>query len=171
MRKSVAMIIAPMLLAHPSFESQRWFVALVTFALAALAAGSAAFWVLHWPTPAAPVTATPLSASSAVVDSAKVAQLLGASANAPSLIAPAPSRYKLLGVIAQGDTASKGVRGSALIAVDAAPAKPYRVGETVADALVLQSVEQRRAVLAPADGAGAGVTLELPLPAGMTTPP
>jgi len=26
-------------------------------------------------------------------------------------------------------------------------------------------------VLAPADGAGAGVTLELPLPAGMTTPP
>jgi len=172
-RESVAMIIAPMLLAHSPSESQRWFVALATFVLAALAAGSAAFWVLHWPTPAAPTTPTALSEPGAAVDSVKVAQLLGASVSttAPGASAPAADRYKLLGVIAPGDSARRGMRGSALIAVDGAPAKPYRVGDTVADPLVLQSVEQRRVVLAPADGAGAGITLELPLPAGMTTPP
>lgn len=172
------MIIVSMMHAHLLVQSrtnsQRWLVALATFALAALAAASVTFWVLHWPTPGAPLTAATVSAPDAVVDGAKLAQLLGASANARDAAgtdAPAPGRYKLLGVIAQGRATNQGTRGSALIAVDNAPAKPYRVGDTVADALVLRSVQQRRVVLAPASGTGADITLDLPLPAGMPARP
>jgi len=162
-----------MLLAQSPSDSQRWFVALVTFALAALAAASATFWLLHWPTPAAPAALAIGTSASAAADSSKVAQLLGdhGTLTSPGAVVATTSRYKLLGVIAQGGQGHRGVRGSALIAIDGAPAKPYRVGDTVADALVLQAVEQRRAVLAPADDANAALTLELPLLPGMSARP
>jgi general secretion pathway protein C len=69
------------------------------------------------------------------------------------------SRFALVGVVA-----SRGDNATALIAVDGKPAKPIRVGGTVDEGLVLQSVEARRAILAASAGSSAGVTLELPRP-------
>jgi general secretion pathway protein C len=91
-----------------------------------------------------------------------MAQLLGLSpsAAASGVLKPsanAASRFKLIGVIAQGR-----LRGSALIAVDGEPAKPFRVGETVTDGMLLRSVESRQVTLAPEMTGNQGVTLELP---------
>jgi general secretion pathway protein C len=60
--------------------------------------------------------------------------------------------------------------GAAVIAVDGKPARPYRVGSTIEEGLVLQSVRGRQAMLGPAAGP-ALVTLELPpLPVLPTLP-
>ena len=141
-----------------------WLLRLVTFFLAALAAASVAYWVLKWPAPVSTVRAMAPEPVSAAIDTSKVARLLGANpdaaAGAPGAPAPtvnAQSKYKLLGVIAQG---SRG--GSALIAINDEPAKPYRVGERLTDDLVLQSVKARSATLAPDMQGGGSVTLELP---------
>lgn len=98
-----------------------------------------------------------------------MAQLLGASAapagddeEAPAV--NAAGRYKLIGVIAQGGRSGL---GSALIAIDSAPAKPYKVGDKLADALVLQSVSARGAALAPSMQEPASITLEVPPLAGI----
>jgi len=138
-----------------------WGTRLATLALAALAAGSAVYWVLKWP--AAPVQVstaeTPLAAT---VDSAAVARALGGGA-APvaslNAVAPASSRFVLAGVVSGGVH-----RGAALIAVDGKPAKPYREGAVVGEQWVLSAVQPRRVVLAPQGGsaADAGITLELP---------
>jgi general secretion pathway protein C len=69
----------------------------------------------------------------------------------------AASRFKLVGVIAQGSQ-----RGSALIAVDGEAAKPFRVGERVTDGMLLQSVTARAVTLAPEMADNQSVTLELP---------
>ncbi|MBS3996601.1 MAG: general secretion pathway protein C, partial [Hydrogenophaga sp.] len=75
-----------------------------------------------------------------VGDPATVARALGAR-DAPSAVdlaqapPPAVTRYTLLGVVA-----SAGSRGAALIAVGDEPARPYRVGATVDNGLVLQAV-------------------------------
>jgi general secretion pathway protein C len=139
-----------------------WRTRLVTFLLAAVATASLGFWALQWPVAdrtdrlAVPESALPS------IDSAKLSQLLGfgpsaagAGAQAPS--ASAASRFKLIGVIAQGSQ-----RGSALIAVDGEPAKPVRVGERVTDGMLLQSVQVRAVTLAPEMTGNQGVTLELP---------
>ncbi len=138
-----------------------WLLRLVTFFLAAMAAASVAYWVLKWPAPVSAVRAMAPEPASATIDTAKVARLLGANPDAASG-APAPTtsaqaKYKLLGVIAQG---SRG--GSALIAINDEPAKPYRVGQRLSDDLVLQSVKARSATLAPDMQGGGRVTLELP---------
>lgn len=90
-----------------------------------------------------------------------MARLLGASPVAASGSAqPAASlasRFNLLGVVA-----ARSHRGAALIAVDGKPARPYRVGATIDEGLVLQSVQGRRAVLAATAGGPAVLTLELP---------
>jgi general secretion pathway protein C len=52
-------------------------------------------------------------------------------------------------------------QGIALIAVDGKPPRPFRVGATVEDSLVLQAVARRGATLGPAQGLAA-VRLELP---------
>ncbi|TWO64440.1 general secretion pathway protein C, partial [Caenimonas sedimenti] len=75
--------------------------------------------------------------------------------------APAPalsSRFVLVGVV----DAVRSREGAAVIAVDGKPARPFRVGAAVDDTLVVQSVEGRKAVLAPAAGGAPAVTLELP---------
>jgi general secretion pathway protein C len=139
-----------------------WRTRLVTFFLAAAAATSLGFWALKWPVSsrtdrlAVPTPAPP------AIDSARLAQLLGFSPNAVAAGTSAPSagaasRYKLIGVIAQGAK-----QGSALIAVDGEPAKPFRVGEQVTDGMLLQSVESRRVTLAPEMTGNQGLTLELP---------
>jgi general secretion pathway protein C len=93
------------------------------------------------------------------INSAKVAQLLGAGAlandAAPASIAQ--TKYKLLGVITEGT-----LGGSALIAIDDKPAKPFRIGDPVMDDLVLKSVEARSATLGAKGQGGEGIILELP---------
>jgi len=138
---------------------------LVTFLFAALAAASVGYWVLKWPAPASPMRAALSEPTAPSLDSAKVAQLLGASSGSADPTPNASSKYKLLGVIASGTK-----NGSALISIDGQPAKPYRVGERLADDLLLQSVQARSAMLA-ADAQGTGtVTLALPPLPGATTP-
>ena len=139
-----------------------WQVRLFTFLVAALAAASAAYWGLKLAAPA------PANANGALVfadapqaDAQAVARLLG---SAPTVIAAsatpvemAASRFKLTGVVADRDHG-----GYALIAIDGQPARPYRVGAPIDEALVLQSVAPRSAALAPRLDAPASVTLELP---------
>ena len=60
-------------------------------------------------------------------------------------------------MIAQGSK-----HGSALIAVDGELAKPYRVGDSVAEGMLLQSVKGRTVTLAPDMNGNQGVILEMP---------
>lgn len=128
-----------------------------------LAAGlSAGYWVLLsvGRSPATPVAAAPVSLPAA--DPATVARALGARDAPPAIEsaeAPAPmvTRYTLLGVIA-----SSGSQGAALIAVGDEPPRPFRVGATVDDGLVLQSVG-RGAVRLGATVSGP-TTVELAVP-------
>ncbi len=161
--------------AHPA-----WAARISTFVLAAAVAGSAVYWGLQWsaPTAGVPVLAVD-TASAAPVDTAAVAQALGASgAEAPAgAVVPslAASRFVLTGVVA-----GRSQQGAALIAVDGKPPKPFAVGARVADDWTLRSVQPRRAALvraraaeegtegatAPSDAAHAELVLELPaLPA------
>ena len=139
--------------------SSRWAVAGSTFALWALAAASAVYWGLQLSSTNTVATAPPAVRSPAPVDPAAVARLLGFS---PTVAAAAPvaslaSRFSLVGVVA-----SRAHGGAALISVDGKPAKPFRVGSTVDEGLVLQSVDARRAVLAPGMEAPPALTLDLP---------
>lgn len=138
--------------------SSLWRLRLVTFALAALAAASAVYWGLKWQNPSAPARVAPIVAQPRAIDSAQVAALLGAR---PKAATAAPvntlSNYKLLGVIAQGNR-----HGSALIAVEGAPAKPYRIGDTVGNDWRLLSVAARSVTLGSGAAGDDGVTLALP---------
>ena len=135
-----------------------WGLRAVTFGLAALAAASAAFWGLKWTAtaPAQPSAAMVFS-EAPQADPLVVARLLGGGRTAAAPVESVASRFKLMGVVA--DLAQGGY---ALIAIDGKPAKPYRVGAPLDDALVLQSVSKRSAALAPSAEAPASVTLELP---------
>lgn len=138
-----------------------------------LAAGSVVYWALKFvggtsaPAYATVVGAAP-GAQAGAVDSTAVARALGGGFAPNSVAASATptlatgitaSRFVLTGVI----DGSGGSKDLALIAIDAKPARPYRVGGVLEHGVVLQSVAQRKAVIGPQDaGGGAGVTLELP---------
>jgi len=145
----------------------RWGLRLATFFAWALAAASVVYWGLKLGAPPpGPMAAVVSSASAAQVDASKVARLLGAT-DAPVAAAPAvvaSSRFSLVGVVAGASRT-----GTALIAVDGKPARPYRVGAAVDAGYVLQSVGPRVAVLAPSLQAPAAMTLEMapPRPAGV----
>ena len=136
-----------------------WTVRGATLVLWAAAAASAAYWGMKLT--AAPA-AGPLPAAlrpTPSADPAAVARLLGYS-QAPTVAMAAPSaasRFSLTGVVAGASGA-----GAALIAVDGKPARPFRVGATLDDGLVLQSVQGRRALLGPQRDGPATLTLELP---------
>ena len=74
-------------------------------------------------------------------------------------------------MIAEGRASAQGKAGSALLATTGLPAKPYRVGDEVADGLVLQAVKNRSVVLGRPGQTQGLVTLELPLLPGMTDRP
>jgi len=78
---------------------------------------------------------------------------------------------QLLGVIAESRASSQSNAGSALLATTGSPTKPYRVGDEVADGLVLQAVKNRSVVLGRPGQTQGVVTLELPLLPGMTDRP
>ena len=144
--------------AHPH---PLWSLRITTFALAALAAASAAYWVLNGVAVAPPGPVAILTISGpAPVDPQAVARLLGgggAGAKAASPAQVAPSRYTLTGVVAGSSQ-----RGYALISVDGQLARPFSVGSPVGDALVLQSVSARSAALGATREAPPALTLDLP---------
>ena len=138
-----------------SAPTARWAAPVGTLGIWALALACTVFWGLRLAAPAAgPAVAPPIPAAAQAVDSALVGRALGvpdASAAAP---VAAAGRFVLQGVVA-GRTG----RGTALIAVDGRPARPYRVGALVAPGYVLRSVSPRRAVLGSSgddDGGGGG---------------
>lgn len=146
---------------------QRW-APVATGAVLWLAAGlSAGYWVLQGlgRSPAVPVP--PPAAAPLMPDRAQVARALGAletpAAAVPDDAAPptvAGGRFQLLGVV--GD---RGDGVAALIAVAGQPARPFRVGMSVDDGLVLHSVQGRTARLAPSTRVTPTVELRLPDPA------
>ncbi len=138
-----------------------WLVRGVTFVVWAAAAGSAVWWGLRMngtsmPDPV-PVPG-PATLAGGMPDAAALARVLGVRAAAAAASSPVvASRYRLLGVVAHRSS-----QGAALIAVDDKPARPYRVGSAIADGVVLQAVEPRRARLSGRDGEE--MVLELPRP-------
>ena len=141
-----------------------WWLRIATLSIAALAAASAAYWVLKWTAgaPAAAVLpAAPSLSQTTQTDPQVVARLLGGGQKAvvAALADSAASRFKLMGVIANPSK-----RGYALISVDGKPAKPYGVGAQVNEAMVLHSVAPRSAALAPSADAPVSFTLQLPTP-------
>ncbi len=138
---------------------------MVTFAMAALAAASAAYWGLKVGNFAAPSASTAVLAQNAfALNPQAVARALGgglvaAPAAASVQSAPVASRYALVGVLA-----ANARRGAALISVDGQDAKPVRVGARVDAGTVLLSVSARRAVLSSGADATTRITLDLPMP-------
>ena len=133
---------------------------MVTFLIAALAAASAAYWLLKWRATTPPSQgAAPAYASPAAADPSALARLLGGGKTiitATQTVSLA-SRFKLMGVVAD---LARG--GYALIAIDGKPARPYHIGARLNESLVLHSVARRSAALAPSLDAPVSVTLELP---------
>jgi general secretion pathway protein C len=142
-----------------------------TFAVWALAAGTALYWGLKLfvaPTPVPP--RTPVAAQAAV-PRGDLTRLLGVDAPAPVAAAPteAPpdARFQLIGVLSP-KSRQAAAEGVALIAVDGKPAKAYRVGAVVEGQTVLQAVGARGAQLGPRGGATL-VALNLTAPAAAAT--
>jgi general secretion pathway protein C len=145
-------------------RASNWTVRGVTFVVWAVAAASAAYWVMKFAgsDPSVPRVAA-ASRQAAPADPMVVARLLGHTTSAAPATVTQPSSSSRLSLI--GVVADRSQRGAALIAVDGKPAKPYRVGTAVDEGLVLQSVQPRKATLGPSVDGPASVTLELPLPA------
>ena len=68
------------------------------------------------------------------------------------------SRFVLWGVVAGASG-----RGSALIAVDSQPPRPFRVGQAVTDGVVLQSLGPKQAQLGASAQGAALFSLSLPV--------
>lgn len=146
-----------------SYSLSLWWLRIVTFSIAALAAASATYWLLQW-NAAAPQSATASAMTTAAktrqIDPQRVARLLGGGQTLVALSAAdsVARRFKLTGVVATRSN------GYAVISIDGKPARPYRVGTQVDEALVLRSVAPRSAALATSADAPAAFTLELPPP-------
>lgn len=119
-----------------------------------LAAACAVYWAMRLLAAPAGLPGAVQPVSIAGAASGDVA-LLFASPVAAAAAAPVTalaSRFKLVGVMAPKN-AERGLgQGIALIAVDGKPARPYRVGATVDESLVLRAVTSRSASLGPAAG-------------------
>lgn len=155
------------------------FARLSAFVIWSLVAATAVFWALRLGASPAPVPPYAVAVGNSVAVRGDLSRLFGAPQRAAALAQAtpeAPSRFKLLGVMApRSSTAQAEVgHGLALIAVDGKPAKAYAVGARLDSDLVLQSVGLRTASIGPAQGARS-VLLELPaLPppnSGVLPPP
>jgi general secretion pathway protein C len=127
------------------------------------AAASAVFWVLNFPSGSA-VQGIPLvqgaaqaTGASSVQASAHMARVWGVQAPAPELSIAQSARFQLWGVVAGASG-----QGSALIAVDGQPPRAFRVGQTVTDGVVLQSLGQKQAQLGVSTQGAALFSLSLP---------
>lgn len=143
-----------------SIMNSKWSVAGLTFAVWALVAASGVYWGLKLAARPASQAVPPVVRSTSPADPVAVARLLG---SVPTLATAAPgaslaSRFALLGVVA-----TPGNQGAALIAVDGQPPRPFRIGATVDDGVVLKFVDKRKADLAASIDGPVIATLELPL--------
>ena len=136
---------------------------LLTVLVWAITGVSAVGWTLRWLEPAAQGLPTPVPAALEVRPAA-IAAWLSASTAAPEQAGAAPSRYTLLGVIAQGRS------GVALLSVDGQPGKPYLVGSLIHEGLMLKSVGPRHAELAAQARGPVLVRLDLPEPPELAAP-
>lgn len=140
---------------------QRWWLRIATFLLAALAAASVAWWGLKLSNaaPGVPTLAPMALLGPAPTDPLAVARLLGGGriSQVAAPLEAASSRFKLTGVVADRHRG-----GYALISVDGKPAKPYRVGARVDEALVLHSLVPRSAALAASLDAPIAFHIEMP---------
>ena len=137
----------------------RWMLRAATFLLWAGAAGCAVVWGLRLAAPASGALVAPVDTGGpAAADPVAVARLLGAQTGplAAVPVAAVASRFTLLGVLAGRDSG-----GAALIAVDGKPARPVRVGGTLEEGLVLQSLSGHRAVLGADRDGPATLTLDI----------
>jgi general secretion pathway protein C len=140
-----------------------WPPRLAALAVFTALGASLVMWSVRWPA-TEPVTHFEAPGEShdalAKLPSAEALQLV-LGAGAPGRQATAPqateTRMVLTGVVAQA-----GGQGSALIAVDGAPQKNFRVGTEVLPGLVLQAVHKRQASLGPSLHGPATQTLDLP---------
>ncbi len=152
-------------------DNRRMFARLSAFVIWSLVAATAMFWLLRFAVhaPQAPAHAVSVDRSAPV--RGDLARLFGASLTARAEEkAAAPSRYRLVGVMAPKSQLPEGsgAYGLALIAVDGKPARAYAVGSRLDNDLVLQSVGLRTASLATAQGSRR-MLLELPaLPVAAT---
>jgi general secretion pathway protein C len=136
---------------------------IAAFFLWAAAAASLAYWGLRVGVAAPPLPASVQPVSTAMVLRGDVMRLF-ATPTADAVLPTEPalaSRFKLVGVMAPRSEERGTGEGIALIAVDGKPPRPFRVGATIDDRLVLQAVARRGATLGPAQGL-ASVRLELP---------
>ena len=140
---------------------------LLTGAWAALlwcaAAASATFWVLSFPSGStqqglamvqSPGQTVGTSSSQWALNKGRA---LGVQTSLPEVSIAQSSRFQLWGVVA--GTSGK---GSALIAVDGQPPRAFRVGQTVADHWVLQSLGPKQAQLGATAQGFDLFTLKLP---------
>lgn len=138
---------------------------LFAFVIWAALAASVVAWSLRLGSGSRPVPGHTVVVADSGAGSADLTRLLGS--ESPAAVAEAPaatpssSRLKLLGVVAAARSEPAGRNGLALIAIDGKPARPYRIGGTVEQDLVLLEVRQRSASLGPPSGP-ASVKLELP---------
>jgi general secretion pathway protein C len=128
------------------------------------AAASVVFWVLHissvdsvqaessMQTADPTMTAAPSAKSSAFLNRA-----LGVQSPMPEISTVPSTRVQLWGVVAGASG-----RGSALISVDGLPARAFRVGQTVTDDLVLQSLGPKQALLGASPKGATLLTISLP---------
>lgn len=101
-----------------------------------------------------------------------VARLLGKPEAAATVVAqaPAPSRFKLIGVITPRRDNDIAV-ALAVISIDEQPAKAYRVGAVLDGQTVLREVRLRGASIGPRDGTATALELPPPATAKATTLP
>ena len=147
-------MIIPRMVSNPG---NRWAVAASTFVVWGLVAASAVYWGMKLSS-RSPAPVAPAVQAAPPPDAGAIARLLGSTPVAAAApVASLSSRFQLLGVVAEADGG-----GAALIAVDGKPPKPYRVGASLDESLVLQSVEARRATLGATLKSAPALTLELP---------
>lgn len=142
------------------------FARLSAFVIWSLVAATAAFWLLRLTTSAPQAPAYAVAVGKSAVVRGDLTRLFGAPPTAVALaeqVPQAPSRFKLLGVMAPRSKEAQSVAGNglALIAVDGKPPKAFAVGAPLDSGLVLQSVGMRTASIGPARGARS-MLLELP---------
>ncbi|MDQ6639592.1 MAG: hypothetical protein M3Z15_08000 [Pseudomonadota bacterium] len=142
------------------------FARLSAFVIWSLVAATAVFWALRLAASPPPVPPYAVAVGNSVAMRGDLSRLFGAPQRATALAQAtpeAPSRFKLVGVMAPRSIAAQAEAGHglALIAVDGKPARAYAVGARLDSDLVLQSVGLRTASIGPAQGARS-VLLELP---------
>ncbi len=156
------------------------------FVIWSLVAATAVFWALRFGVqgPRAPAHAVAIDRATPL--HGDLARLFGAAttvAAVPEAVPEAPSRFRLVGVMAPKSRSLEGpgTYGLALIAIDGKPARAFAVGSRLDSKLVLQSVGLRTASLGAAEGSrsfllempplNAAATGVLPVPGSQTALP